>query len=84
MCVHFDLLGLIGYDYAHVRENLAVNHAIQHGITFFLQLTVCSKYNLIIFVLEFSWLDKLYPGLGLLVKWYKTSYAILKPFIFLQ
>lgn len=84
MCIHFDLFRLICYDYTHVKGNLAVNHAIQHGITFFLQLTIYSKYNLTIFVLKFFWLDKLCAGLGLLVKWYKTSYAILKSFIFLQ
>lgn len=59
-----------------------MNHAKQHGITFFLQLIYIVSTILIIFVLKFFWLDKLCADLGLLMKWYKTSYAILKPFIF--
>lgn len=39
---------------------------------------------LIVFILKFSWLDKLCAGLGLLATWYEISYAILKLFIFLQ
>lgn len=62
-----------------------MNHAIQHGITFFLQFIIYIVRTILInFGLKFFWLDKLCAGLGLLVKWYKTSYAILEPFIFLQ
>lgn len=46
-----------------------MNHAIQHGVTFFLQLVIYIVSTiLIVFLLKFLWLDKLYAGLGLLVE----------------
>lgn len=83
--VHFNLTQIDMLVTGHVRENLAMSHAIQHGITFFLQVIIYIVSTILtIFVFKFFWLDKLCAGLGLLVKWYKTSYAILKPFLFLQ
>ena len=54
-----------------------MNDAVQHDfILFIIHFIYIVSTILIIFVLKFFWLDKLCASLGLLVKWYKTSYAI--------